>query len=234
MQTNSVVCSDVRENVCNGTSPLLEPAQTSTKHLDDALTELKFGWFQIKMLVLAGGGYFAVCSELLVFVFLSRPVKAEWGLDDMMFPWLPFCSGIGGIIGGFAFGIVSDRFGRQKPFIISTAFVAVFGTVSAFAPSFWLLVFFRSLVSVGTGGLESVDFVLLLGKYNQRYNYMCCHRNIVWDIWTMDKKIWPRSLYDSVQVVTIQPSICPLYGVSFRIWRVYYKNTNPQPFLYRH
>ncbi|XP_071100327.1 synaptic vesicle 2-related protein-like [Haliotis cracherodii] len=131
-------------------------------HLDDALSQIKFGLFHIKMLILAGGGYFAVCSEILVFVFLSEPVKKEWNLNHYDFAWLPFFSGVCGIVGGYVFGVLSDRIGRQIPFIVSISVCCVFGVASAFAPSYILLVILRSLVSVGTGGLESVDFVLLL------------------------------------------------------------------------
>ncbi|XP_046573742.1 synaptic vesicle 2-related protein-like [Haliotis rubra] len=131
-------------------------------HLDEALSQIKFGLFHIKMLILAGGGYFAVCSEILVFVFLSEPVKKEWNLSHYDFAWLPFFSGVCGIVGGYVFGVLSDRIGRQIPFIASISVCCVFGVASAFAPSYILLVVLRSLVSVGTGGLESVDFVLLL------------------------------------------------------------------------
>ena len=153
----------------------LSPLLPTTILLDDVLSELKFGFFQMKMIILAGGGYFAVCSEILVFVFLSTPVKKEWDLPEFRFPWLPFFSGIGGILGGYVFGILSDKCGRQIPFMVSMGVCATFGMASAFSPSFLSLVVIRSFVSVGTGGLESVDFVLLLGKlfygpFSSRYS----------------------------------------------------------------
>ena len=58
--------------------------------LDDILSNLKLGLFHWKVLALVGWGYFAVCSEMMLFIFLSSPVKKEWNLDDMDFPWLPF------------------------------------------------------------------------------------------------------------------------------------------------
>ncbi|KAL3843137.1 hypothetical protein ACJMK2_021089 [Sinanodonta woodiana] len=152
---------ETHETMQNGQAPLID-TDSEEIHLDDVLSQLKVGPFQWRMLLLAGGGYLAVCSEIMVFVFLSEPVTKEWSLTRMTFAMLPFVSGITGIIGSFTFGIISDRYGRQKPFIIATAIVAVFGLISAFSPTFWFLVLIRSLVSLGNGGLEAVDFVLLL------------------------------------------------------------------------
>ena len=132
--------------------------------IDAVLSALKLGRFQYKMLVLTGGAYLAACSELILFVFLSKPVKEEWNLDDMTFPLLPFCCGIMRMAGSFTFGTLSDKFGRQIPFLCAMLFIAIFGLASAFAPWFWLFVLIRTLVIFGTAGIEAVDFVLLLGE----------------------------------------------------------------------
>ncbi|XP_050409288.2 uncharacterized protein LOC126824156 [Patella vulgata] len=134
----------------------------TSKDLNEVLTQLKLGKFHVIMLLLTGGGYFAACSEILVFVFLSKPAKKEWNLHEYEYPWLPFFSGIAGIVGGYVFGTLSDRYGRQIPFIVSIGICCVCGLGSAFAPSFALLIAIRSMVSFGVGGLEAVDFVLLL------------------------------------------------------------------------
>ncbi|CAL1541334.1 unnamed protein product, partial [Lymnaea stagnalis] len=131
-------------------------------HLDDLLSSLKLGQFHWRMLALVGGGYFAVCSEMMLFIFLSTPIRKEWDLDTMHFPWLPFCSGITGIIGGYAAGTISDRCGRLLPFLFGIVFIAIFGLLSAFAPSFPLFIASRCMVTVGTGAFEAVGFVLLL------------------------------------------------------------------------
>ncbi|XP_076471564.1 synaptic vesicle 2-related protein-like [Babylonia areolata] len=140
----------------------LEQTDTEKHQLDDVLSSMKFGLYQIQMLALVGGGYFAVCAEFMLFVFLSSPVRAEWNLADYEFPWLPFSSGVVGIVGGFVFGTVSDRFGRRVPFIVGMTCVAVFGLASAFARSFPLFIAFRCVVIFGTAAFKCVGFVLLL------------------------------------------------------------------------
>ncbi|KAL8603810.1 hypothetical protein ACOMHN_058545 [Nucella lapillus] len=136
--------------------------ENETLHLDDILSSLKFGPYQIKLLALVGGGYFAVCAEFMLFVFLSTPAREEWQLAEYEFPWLPFSSGIAGIVGGLVFGTVSDRFGRRLPFIVGMTCVAVFGLASAFANSFPLFIVLRCVVILGTSAFKCVGFVLLL------------------------------------------------------------------------
>lgn len=85
---------------CNGTTDTHNTSQihlirTTDRgkpfcHLDDILSSLQLGQFHWRMLALVGGGYFSVCSEMMLFIFLSIPIKNEWSLGDMDFPWLPF------------------------------------------------------------------------------------------------------------------------------------------------
>lgn len=57
-------------------------------------------------------------------------------------------------------GVISDIYGRRPSFQLATALVAVFGLLTVFAPSYWWLLGFRSMVGVGAGGME-VPFDLL-------------------------------------------------------------------------
>lgn len=143
---------------------LLSPSRKEI-HLDDVLSTVRFGKFHFKMLILTCGAYFSACAEMLLIVFLSKPIKSEWALSDMIFPLLPFFSGIVSFMGSFTFGSLSDKFGRQRPLLASLFCVAVFGVSSAFVPYFWLFVILRTFVSFGTSGIETVNFVLLLGNF---------------------------------------------------------------------
>ena len=160
----------LKNSACNSESPNDDEATTpltlttAELDIDGVLTALKLGKFQYMMLSLSGGAYFAACTELILFVFLSKPVKEEWNLNDMMFPLLPFFCGIMRMVGSFTFGTLSDKFGRQLPFLCAMLCIAVFGLASAFVPWFWLFVLVRALVIFGTSGIEAVDFVLLLGE----------------------------------------------------------------------
>lgn len=63
-------------------------------------------------------------------------------------------------VGAIVLGVVSDHYGRRPGFKIATGLVLTFGLLTVVAPSFWWLLFFRSMVGVGAGGME-VPFDLL-------------------------------------------------------------------------
>ncbi|CAN0370578.1 unnamed protein product, partial [Laminaria digitata] len=63
-------------------------------------------------------------------------------------------------LGAVVFGLFSDSHGRRPAFQLATLLVVVFGLMTVFAPSFWWLLLFRSMVGVGAGGME-VPFDLL-------------------------------------------------------------------------
>jgi len=155
--------TDDKTSIMNGHSEHISETRNE-KDIDDVLSNLKFGLFNIKMLVLFGGAYFAICAEMMVIVFLSKPVKELWNINHMVYAWLPVATRIGSIIGCFSFGTLSDHFGRRFPFLIAIITTALFGIISAFATNFIFLVILRALVSVGTGGIEATNFVLMLGK----------------------------------------------------------------------
>ncbi|CAI9722613.1 vesicle 2-related 7-like [Octopus vulgaris] len=134
--------------------------EETERSLDDVLTDIKFGRFHILIILLGGTAYFAVCSELMVFVFLNEPIKKEWHLSDMVFPWLPFCNGLASMFGEYLFGILSDRHGRQFTFVLTVSICCIFAIGSTFATNFPILVVFRSFVSFGKGGLAALAFVL--------------------------------------------------------------------------
>lgn len=143
-------------------APLNAPKEK--RDLDDVLTTLEFGKFQIKMLILTCGAYFSACAEMMLIVYLSGPIKEEWYLDDMIFPVLPFCQGVLCVCGSYFSGFLSDKFGRQKSLLVALFVVSLFGFTSSLAPNFWTFVALRSLTSFGTSGIETVDFVLILGE----------------------------------------------------------------------
>ncbi|XP_060065074.1 synaptic vesicle 2-related protein-like [Ylistrum balloti] len=134
----------------------------SSKTLDDVLTYIKFGRFQIKMMILTCHGYFAVCSEMMLIIFLTEPLKKEWNIANMTYPSLLVLGAVGGILGGVVTGIVSDKYGRRTPFLISTVILAVFSVLAPFVNSFSLFVCVRTLISAGEGGLGTLVHVQLL------------------------------------------------------------------------
>lgn len=77
--------------------------------LDASTGESKgIGTFQRRLLFLCGMGYFAVCAELLVLVFISDSVQREWTLSRAEYAWLPILSTLSSYVlrfDGFVFGL---------------------------------------------------------------------------------------------------------------------------------
>lgn len=63
-------------------------------------------------------------------------------------------------MGAIVLGLVSDAYGRLPAFKIATGLVSSFGMLTALAPSYWWLLFFRVMVGVGTGEMD-VPFDLI-------------------------------------------------------------------------
>ena len=134
------------------------------KSLDDVLSAIKFGCFHVRMMIVSCGCYFAVCSQMMLIVFLITPIQNEHKVTDHTFAWVFVISSIGGMTGGFLCGIISDKYGRKMPFLINLCILAFFGCLVPFSNSFYLLVVLRTFTCFGIGGLESLVYVLLLGE----------------------------------------------------------------------
>ena len=111
--------------------------------VEEALHVIGTGRSQYWILLLTAGGYLAVCSEILVCVFSQKPCSQKWGINSEDFAWLFFATALASMIGGLISGHVSDKYGRQLPFIVAIGMSGCFGLLSAFAPSYWSFVVLR-------------------------------------------------------------------------------------------
>eukprot|EP00904_Undaria_pinnatifida_P014189 jgi/Undpi1/9900/HiC_scaffold_28.g12354.m1 len=98
--------------------------------------------------------------EVTLLSYLVPCVAAEWDLTPVLQGTLTASVFAGELLGAVAFGVLSDSYGRRPAFQLATALVVTFGLLTVFAPSFWWLLMFRSMVGVGAGGME-VPFDLL-------------------------------------------------------------------------
>lgn len=69
-------------------------------------------------------------------------------------------------LGGWAAGILSDRYGRVRVLQLTIAWFSLFTFLSAFTDSFWQLMFTRSLQGLGFGGEWAVGAVLISETIN--------------------------------------------------------------------
>ncbi|KAG5672187.1 hypothetical protein PVAND_002337 [Polypedilum vanderplanki] len=69
---------------------------------------------------------------------------------------------IGVFIGSFAFGHLSDKYGRRKVFVLSLIFQLIFGLLTALATNFYTFTIFRMIVGATTSGVFLVAYCLSL------------------------------------------------------------------------
>ncbi|XP_063940443.1 organic cation/carnitine transporter 7 isoform X1 [Daucus carota subsp. sativus] len=127
-----------------------EQGQTYT--LDEALETVGFGKFQIFLLGYAGMGLIAEAMEMMLLSFVGPAVQSAWGLSPRKESYITSVVFAGMLVGAYTWGIVSDKHGRRKGFLITAMVTAGAGFLSAFAPNYICLISLRCLVGLGLGG----------------------------------------------------------------------------------
>ncbi|XP_011093914.1 organic cation/carnitine transporter 7 isoform X2 [Sesamum indicum] len=120
--------------------------------IDEALTVLGFGRFQALVLAYAGLGAMAEAMEVMILSFIGPSVKAEWGLSSGQESLITTVVFAGMLIGAYAWGIISDNYGRRMGLLSIAVVTSIFAILSVFAPNYISLVIFRMVVGIGLGG----------------------------------------------------------------------------------
>ncbi|KAK2965450.1 hypothetical protein RJ640_008244 [Escallonia rubra] len=126
--------------------------ESQTYTVDEALSALGFGNFQILVLAYAGMGWVAEAMEMMLLSFVGPSVQSAWGLSSQEESLISSVVFAGMLVGSYSWGIVSDKHGRRKGFLITATITAGAGFLSAFAPNFISLIILRCLVGIGLGG----------------------------------------------------------------------------------
>ncbi|BAB02515.1 transporter-like protein [Arabidopsis thaliana] len=120
--------------------------------VDEALVAMGFGKFQIYVLAYAGMGWVAEAMEMMLLSFVGPAVQSLWNLSARQESLITSVVFAGMLIGAYSWGIVSDKHGRRKGFIITAVVTFVAGFLSAFSPNYMWLIILRCLVGLGLGG----------------------------------------------------------------------------------
>ena len=71
-------------------------------------------------------------------------------------------------VGGLIFGLLADRYGRRRPFMVNLVFFSVIEVATAFAPDYRSFLILRALFGIGMGGIWGVGGSLALEKVPPR------------------------------------------------------------------
>ena len=135
-------------------------ATTRTVTVQDAVDKIGFGRFQKRLLGVCGVTWAADGAEVLLLGFALPSLIAEFGITPLQGGLTVTATFAGMLVGAWFWGTISDYIGRRIGFQVTVLIFALFGLLSAFAPSWeWLLVL-RFITGFGLGGALPLDFSL--------------------------------------------------------------------------
>ncbi|XP_076924427.1 organic cation/carnitine transporter 7-like [Bidens hawaiensis] len=120
-------------------------------NLDWALSKLGFMNFPLIMLAYAGLGWISEAMEMMLLSFVGPAIQPKWGLSSEQESFISTVTFGGMLVGAYAWGIVSDTYGRKKGFLGASIMTTTGGLLSAFAPNYTSLLILRFFIGVGLG-----------------------------------------------------------------------------------
>lgn len=85
----------------------------STYSVDEALVFMGFGKFHAFVLAYSGMAKISEAMEMMLLSFVGQSVQAEWELSAQAESLITSVVFVGMLVGAYAWGIVSDNYGRR-------------------------------------------------------------------------------------------------------------------------
>lgn len=126
----------------------------------------KFHW---RTVITTGMGFFTDAYDLFIIGTVTAILTPLWHLTTGQLAILNSTSLAAAAVGALVFGRLMDRLGRKAMYGIEVILLALGAVLSALAPSFGWLVFFRVLVGLGVGGDYPTSSVIM-SEYANRKN----------------------------------------------------------------
>jgi MFS family permease len=113
-----------------------------------------------RAMLAAYAGYGLDGFDFLIYTFVIPTLIALWGMDKAQAGYIASAALVTSAIGGWAAGILADRFGRVRVLQLTVVWFALFTFLSGFTHTFGELLVTRALQGFGFGGEWSVGSVL--------------------------------------------------------------------------
>ena len=140
-----------------------------TGYVENVVSSIGFGLFQIIAFVLAGMTFVAYVCESLTFAFVGVQVTTLWKINNYVYASVPAATCITNLIGQVIFGYIADKYGRKWPYVCSLFLVGIFVAASSFANNFILFGVFRGIAAIGIGGIFVLKVPILMEFLPIRY-----------------------------------------------------------------
>jgi putative MFS transporter len=105
-----------------------------------------------KLLGLAGTGWMFDAMDVGILSFVIAAIAKDWSLTPSEMGWIGSVNSIGMAVGALVFGIVADRIGRKKVFMMTLILFSVASGLSALTTTLAAFLVLRFFVGAGLGG----------------------------------------------------------------------------------
>jgi MFS family permease len=109
----------------------------------------------------AFGGYAIDAFDYMTYTFVISTLIASWQMTNTQAGLIATGSLLSSAVGGWAAGVLADRYGRVKMLQVSVLWFTFFTFLSGFTNSFEQLLLTRTLQGLGFGGEWSVGAILI-------------------------------------------------------------------------
>ena len=106
--------------------------------------------------------------DYFLVVYCLTAIGKEFGRSDTEMAFAITITLVLRPIGGLLFGLLADRYGRRRPFMVNLVFFSVIEVATAFAPGYHSFLVLRALFGIGMGGIWGVGGSLALEKVPPR------------------------------------------------------------------
>mmetsp|Transcript_7159 Transcript_7159/g.27403 ORF Transcript_7159/g.27403 Transcript_7159/m.27403 type:complete len:576 (-) Transcript_7159:75-1802(-) len=121
--------------------------------VDVAFEMMGMGYLHWGMFVIGGLSMMADGVEIGFVSYVGEAVGQAWDLSALEKAALASVVFVGEFLGSLCFGVLGDRMGRQKAFMISNGMVLTFGLLTRLATNLTGLMILRFFVGFGVGGI---------------------------------------------------------------------------------
>lgn len=105
-----------------------------------------------KLLGIAGLAWMFDAMDVGILSFVIAALATEWALTPNEMGWIGSVNSIGMAVGALVFGVMADKVGRKKIFIITLILFSVASGLSALTTTLFAFLALRFLVGMGLGG----------------------------------------------------------------------------------
>ena len=112
-------------------------------------------------LIAAFGGFAVDAFDFMIYTFIIPTLIAAWSMSRAEAGLIATASLLSSAVGGWAAGVLADKYGRVKILQLTIVWFALFTFLSGFTNSYEQLMFTRTLQGLGFGGEWSVGSVLI-------------------------------------------------------------------------